>query len=784
MMKRCAVHLQIFLFLIFCPGVLLGATLEIYEAKVKPWSGYWWPSKLGGMYTGIGYRGHPSVLEKLGGISTAGSALIASWYRQNFFKPSGESWYGLCHAWALASAHEPEPSRGGVFRGVPLGVGDKKAFLTLAHAEDVTYKANGYDPLVFHQWILRFLKENKASFVVNLGQNGEVWFYPAYRAEVESADFSDRTEFSTLLWYASNNVFPDFVGTLPAFTRQTYTLYKNGSGQYERGTWTGESLDSHPMALWSSLERKAPPGFDMELVEAALRIETDDLATPLLRPGSYSAFFDGTWNAQLEAQAGEWLELEFSLANRHVEVPVLISDGVLSLSEVVSQANSRIRYITKRDNPTLTISPEVRLRNSPFRLRYDLARTPLVTMTRRDASLLWTGLAGVVSLPEKDMELLLTARTRDGAPLRSESLPIGSQAKFSNVVNLPDFDAWSFGRAEHFEVTSGKDLPLTLLGLSGNLAGLNAFLPPPKQGKHIVYGRLPSKGSAVAFYVRNHETMPVNGTVLAWEGEGLGWLGAASLVLSKEVTLAPHELKFFSWGAPPLPYLNIPGQFAIDFGSSRVSLEACFVDDSSTEMVPAAGNFSREFLLSHHPNSSSWRTSLHFLNPWATTVEVGIETMNGRRLHTVFVPPHRSTEVDTTILPVTDKTLRVRSNVGIAAHVRYQAIGGDWAMLPLSRPDQARTEILVPHLPDAPWWAGVILDNANAGPCDVALEYFGASGEMLNSERRVLDAYEPWVFTAARSPETAYLKVRSSAPLGCGVLYGSDNLSAVAGYTP
>ena len=105
-------------------------------------------------------------------------------------------------------------------------------------------------------------------------------------------------------------------------------------------------------------------------------------------------------------------------------------------------------------------------------------------------------------------------------------------------------------------------------------------------------------------------------------------------------------------------------------------------------------------------------------------------------------------------------------------------------MLPLSRPDQTRTEILVPHLPDAPWWAGVILDNANAGPCEVTLEYFGASGEMLNSERRGLDAYEPWGFTAARSPEKVYLKVRSSAPLGCGVLYGSDDLSAVAGYTP
>ena len=88
-------------------------------------------------------------------------------------------------------------------------------------------------------------------------------------------------------------------------------------------------------------------------------------------------------------------------------------------------------------------------------------------------------------------------------------------------------------------------------------------------------------------------------------------------------------------------------------------------------MVPAAGEFGREFLLSHYPNAEGWGTTLHILNPWATTVEVGIETADGRRLRTVFVPPRRLVEIETASLPVTGQTLHVRSDVSMATHACY-----------------------------------------------------------------------------------------------------------------
>lgn len=754
----------------------------VYEADVKPWSGYWWPSTLGGMLTGVGYRGHPTVLEKLEGISPAESGRVKEWYQQNFFKPEGEAWFGLCHAWALAAAYEPEPTRGGVFHGVPLSIGEKKALLTLAHAEDVSYKANGYDPLVFHQWILRFLKENRKPFVINLGLDGEVWFYPAYRAQVDGRDFPDRTEFDTLLWFASSSVPPEFKGTLNGMNRQTYILYKDRAGHYTHGEWTGESTQNYPIALWSTLERQGAPGLDLAIVDAAVNSTTDDLSTTLLRPGSFSAFFAGTWRGQLEARAGEWLELEFSLEDRLVTLPVTLSDGVASLSETVTQANPRVRYLTRRDNPTLTITPEARLTNSPFSLRFDLARTPLIAMTRRDADLLWAGLAGISNLPVgKADALLLTARAKGGHPLHSISLPVQGGAKFSQVVNLPEFDKWAFGRAEHFEVSATS--ASSLVGLAANMKGMSAFSTPPSSGRQVAYGALPSTDVVTAFYVRNYEPRAVDGTIRAWEGaEGVEEGGRE--VLSAPITLGPHELRFFSWGADPLPFTHEPGLFGIDFGNARVGVDACFVDRDSTEMVPGVGAFSKEFLFSHYPNTGGWQTSVHILNPSTSMAEVGFETADGRKLHTVFVPAHRSVEINSDVLPQTGKTLRVRSNVGVAAHVQYRAVGGDWATLPLSRPDRTKTEILVPHVPDVPWWTGVILDYSGQKSCEVRLEYLGAKGEVLRTERRTLNAHESWVFAADRSPQTASLRIRSSSALGCGILYGSDDNAHVAGYTP
>lgn len=750
----------------------IGETVEIYEASIKPWSGYWWPSIHGGMLTGVGYRGKPSVLDKLRAISPGNTDAVDKWYARNFYKPDGESWFGLCHAWSLAAINEPEPVRGGVYKGVPLNVGDKKAMLVLSHADDLCQKGNGADPLVFHQWILSFLRDQKKPFSANLQLSGTVSFFPVYRARVHSTDSSAYTDFRTQICYASDSGLPDFVGTKEGMRWYSYRLHKAG-GVYVSGEWTGSSLKDYPGYLWNSLERHGPPveGFDPATIDAAAQADTDDLSVGSIYPGSFSAFLEPGWGRPLEVEAGEWLELEFIFEDQYVFVPLTITDGGRIHEETVSQANPCIRYQCLNARPVLSLAPESRLTNSPFSLRFDLARDPLTVLTRRGATFSWGGLAGLCPLPEGG-RTMATMRDREGRPLRSISLDTSGGEKFSRAFDLAEFDSWVFGRADQCEITSGRMSAQAALG--AYTQGTIAF-SRPVAGPQWVYGSASSSGQATSFHIRNNEARPVTGMVYGWDGRQ---------IFSREETLKPHEIRFISWGNYPVPFPQGPSLFSIDFGASKVSLEACFVDRTAMEMVPATGEFARDFLFSHYPNEDVWSTTLHILNPHSTAGEVWLESVDGRRLHTIFVPPRRSAEIHTAGLPRIGQTLRVRSDTDMAAHVRYQAAGGDWAMLPLVRADRTAAEFLIPHVPDAPWWTGVILDHPGPESCEVVVEYFGWAGELLRTERRVLDGHEPWVFPTARSENIAYLKIRSSRALGCGVLYGSDDLTQLAGYVP
>src|ERR1043166_8488330 len=69
-------------------------------ATTLPWSGWWWPAKLGHLI--LGYRGEPGPLMKLDQID---GRHAADWERNSpyHYSPNGPDWWGNCHAWAAAS---------------------------------------------------------------------------------------------------------------------------------------------------------------------------------------------------------------------------------------------------------------------------------------------------------------------------------------------------------------------------------------------------------------------------------------------------------------------------------------------------------------------------------------------------------------------------------------------------------------------------------------------------------------------------------------------------------
>ena len=81
--------------------------------------------------------------------------------------------------------------------------------------------------LIYRIIKLSFLKENKKPFAINLRFEEEIWFFPVFGAEVRSRDSATQTEFETIIWYASDFVSPDFVGTEKGFSRQTYIFIED-----------------------------------------------------------------------------------------------------------------------------------------------------------------------------------------------------------------------------------------------------------------------------------------------------------------------------------------------------------------------------------------------------------------------------------------------------------------------------------------------------------------------------------------------------------------------------
>lgn len=87
------------------------------------WSGYWWPTA------------RQEILQPPAKYDRLTGARSVEWEKTNN-PPNAPGWVGLCHGWAAAAVMEDEPTRALRVGGINVGVGDQKAWLSLAHGDD------------------------------------------------------------------------------------------------------------------------------------------------------------------------------------------------------------------------------------------------------------------------------------------------------------------------------------------------------------------------------------------------------------------------------------------------------------------------------------------------------------------------------------------------------------------------------------------------------------------------------------------------------------------------
>jgi hypothetical protein len=257
------------------------AEVDQGEAKVVPWSGYWWPDREGELSRGYG-RDRMSPLAK---HDTVTGAHAEAWHRQ--FR-SGEQilkWHGLCYAWASAALFEPEPRRPITYRGVDFRVGDIKGLLCAAHADDkpVVFgerfrdrDSNRDDIAPDELWRVcrEYVAEKGIGLLVDLDAGPEVWTYPVYSYRVEYQPRrrdGGRCEGSIALVMA-NYVSPgraaDEVGTRSIQRRYRFSVeVRDGEVVPGTGRWEGESRRQHPDFAWHPSERgQENPELDYETI--------------------------------------------------------------------------------------------------------------------------------------------------------------------------------------------------------------------------------------------------------------------------------------------------------------------------------------------------------------------------------------------------------------------------------------------------------------------------------------------------------------------------------------
>jgi len=246
---------------------------EIFEADYLPWSGYWWPYSSGTIVKG--FNGHLSPLEKYDLVTTGNKYGPARSYGMRYYyDPDAVSWGGMCYFWAAASILEPEPVHKGLYKDVIFDVGDKKALLTAAYDTTIYESYSVRKPEDFHQVLSEFIAHQKKPIIFDIGTDGEHWNFPVFKYETDYILEGSRRHYTTTIYYASDGVRPDYVGTLVKDTTYEYYFDLDGDQVVDSG-WEGDSKGNEPLKAFEPFA-PAPRNKKYSYAEVRKIVKTDD----------------------------------------------------------------------------------------------------------------------------------------------------------------------------------------------------------------------------------------------------------------------------------------------------------------------------------------------------------------------------------------------------------------------------------------------------------------------------------------------------------------------------
>jgi hypothetical protein len=738
---------------------VLPAAAEIREAAHVPWSGHWWPHTQGGLGTGRDYYGAPAPIEKYEWLTRGASpGPLRDWYLQNHFDPEAPHWYGLCYEWAQAAAFEAIEFWPSVENNILFRVGDKKGLMTLAHEENLEEAAHGQYPEVFHYWLLQRIGEEGRPFMADLDPGEEVWSYPIFKFEMDSSVAGTRESVRTTVWYADNDVHPDFMGAKTRRATYTYDLLLDAAGRIVGGEWTGVSRKDHPKRLAVPLvPLSRAPELDYMEVRRIAEARDDEWergeAVVDAPPGTHYLVLMDPDHYRIHAQSGDAVSLEVAKlpgSLQDPEISVFDGDGV-AVQIGSASSNQPFSFIVGDANPPYTISLTQEDYGDPnlYTLTVDVRRRFVAHVPFLPGAGLWSGFA-LTNPAETQVEgLHLVSVDSSGKPVQTlsgpETLPAGGKRMFT-FTELPYRDH-ERERTDRLIVTA--DAPLEVVNLLGGNGMANLSDGANRAASRLV---LPDTvGGGIG--VRSVSGTVVNPSLDRTAAVHLRVFTATGVPHSEtEIGLPPGEKMTISAGGAPFFSLPEGGWIeavadpdtpilAFQYARDRAELETLF------GLKPVDG----QAVVPHVTlGGGPWETRLTLINLSDEANEIVLSAMaeaDGASNAVVSLFPREKRSLELGALfgrgpgdPLFRSTVSVSGGAAFSGMFSYRrGSGGDSADFPLMGADLVKPELVLPHCPGkGNWWTGLAVANPGTFPARVRVLPHDAEGRpMAGAETEV-----------------------------------------------
>ncbi len=802
---------------------------ETYEAEHISWSGYWWPFTKGGLSTGQGYRGHPAPLEKYELlVNNRMNGPSIDWYEDNYYQPNTLDWAGLCPSWARASAYETYEVLPSSVDNIVFRVGDKKGLLTLCHDDDFYIMGFGHRPKEFHLWLLQYIKDEKRAFTADLSTGEEVWYYPIYRYEMQTSGGSTRQSVNVKIYYAADDVHPDYIGTKEITAQYTYTLDLNTAGDVTGGEWTGSSVSNHPEIMKIPLSAKAKcPYLDCDEIRRIAQtrddfLELEDNALQNIDPGTYNLILLDSDEYILNGLPGDEFYFEItkedgSLQDIHVDIYDTADNQLVEQAVIERSSLTFSRRLVQQEAPYMLVLSQLdNYEADPNIYTLTIDRKPAYRqhIPYVPTSSEWSGFA-LTNAGEQILEnVTLVACNDSGLP---QQTLFGPENILINEKKMLLFDDLPFRPHEYSDLQSLKllsDQKTSMLNLfSYPNKGMGGFGCEDDNSSHLViadtFYTMMGNGAYMEGVLINETFYEAPIEIRVFSSEGI-------LKDTIEDSIGPGRNMDIKPGSAPFlkavdgGWLDIVSKNGTKLSGSQYTRDVTG-KKNAIDTLFALPVFTKVKYVPHIPSpvtAKDWLAELVLINPNDRINRISFHFSRAGEDHdediTIELAPYEKQVIDLTSEfgkmageALSRSMLEIRGAFTFVGYYSYSSQSStmkDKAGFPLIDSLSFKNELILPHVPaqDSQWWTGVGICNPNEFAVDVMAQPYDADGELIEDLVEVI-SLEPGAYDVvnARSlfsqakVDISFIRFHveedANTVIGGFYLFGIGNVASLSG---